>query len=165
VEAEGILTAIAEVAIAIVGFSGIVVVLDRSEVPWSKLDSARLSMLLQISIACVFWSFAPILLHLADVSAASIWFWSSGLWIAFTLAGIGVRVRTLSQLEIRDQDPSVRWLLAFMFSTLAMSVAVQAVNVAWLMAPWPHVFAMLQGLLVACLFFVRLLSRVITPAV
>jgi hypothetical protein len=71
-QAEGLLIALAEVAIAITGFSGIVVALDRSEKPWSKLDKARRAMLLRISISCVFWSFFPILHYVANVSTESI---------------------------------------------------------------------------------------------
>jgi hypothetical protein len=47
------------VAIAIAGFSGIVVALQRSDVPWSELDKKRFSMILELSLASVFWSFIP----------------------------------------------------------------------------------------------------------
>jgi hypothetical protein len=48
--------------------------------------------------------------------------------------------------------------------TVSIAIAVQVANVGLLMAPWPHVFAVLQGLLVSCVFFVRLLRRVVGPA-
>jgi len=164
-EAEGILTALAEVAIAIAGFSGIVVVLDRSDQPWSELDRARFTMLLQISLSCVFWSFFPILLHLAEVPPASIWFWSSASWLIYMLISLGSRIRQRPRSERLFDDPSVKAVLAFMFVGLAISVSVQVANVGWLRAPWPYVLAVLQGLLVACTFFVRLLRRFTKPAV
>ncbi len=160
-EAEGILTALAEVAIAIAGFSGIVVVLDRSDQPWSELDRARFTMLLNISLSCVFWSFFPILLHVAELPPASIWFWSSASWLVYMLISLGNRLRHRPGL---GDDPSVKAILAFMFVGLALCVAAQVANVGWLRAPWPHVLAVLQGLLVACIFFVRLLRRVTRPA-
>jgi hypothetical protein len=163
-EAEGILTALAEIAIAIAGFSGIVVALDRSGQPWSELDRARLSMLLQVSLSCVFWSLLPIALHLANLPPTSVWLWSSGLWLAYMCAVLAHRLRRISRVAIPDEDPSVRWVLAFMFVTVGIALVVQLANVVWLAQPWPHVLALLEGLLISCVFFVRLLRRIVQPS-
>jgi hypothetical protein len=165
-EAEGILTTLAEVAIAIAGFSGIVVALDRSEGPWSELDRVRLSMLLQVSISCVFWSLLPIFLNVAEVVPASIWFWSSAMWLVYIFVVLGYRLRRqLPNLGQLDEDTSVRPVLAFILFTVTVSIILQIANVGWLMAPWPYVLAVLEGILVSCLFFVRLLSRVVKVSV
>lgn len=166
-EAEGILTVLAEVSIAITGFSGIIVALDRSEEPWSTLDKVRLSMLLQVSISCVIWSLVPILLHVGDVSADSIWLWSSGLWLGYIGVALGYRLRRLPGFVAQDEDSAdspAWWILALMLAVIALSMVVQAVNVVWLMAPWPHVLTLMLGLLISCVFFVRLLRRVVAPA-
>jgi hypothetical protein len=139
-EAEGILTALAEVAIAIAGFSGIVVALKRRGEPWSESDKTRFSVLLQISLSCVFWSFTPIVLYLVNTSAVSVWGWSTGIWLMFVLGGI------------------------VMIGVLVISVAAQVANVGWLRTSWPHVLAILLSLLLSSILFVRLLRRVIGPA-
>jgi hypothetical protein len=163
-QAEGILIGLAEVAIALAGFSGIVVVLDRGDHPWSDLDRLRLSMLLQVSISCVFLSFLPIFLTIAGVQSASVWSWSSALWLAYMVIVLGYRARSSVSLRGNpDVDLSVKLVLAFMMTTLAIAVLVQLANVAWLRSPWPHVLAVLQGLLIGCVFFVRLLRRIVTP--
>ena len=119
-EAEGILTALAEVSIAIAGFSGIVVALDRSDQPWSEADRARLWMLLHTSIACVFWSLFPILLHLAERPPESVWFWSSGAWLVYILFVLGYRFRQRQPLE----NIEARLVLAFLLVTVAIAIAV-----------------------------------------
>lgn len=162
-EAEGILTALAEVAIAIAGFSGIVVVLDRSGEPWSELDRRRLSMLLQISLSCVFMSFLPVLLQLAEVPTASVWFWSSALWLVYIFLALSYRLRQMPSASAIAEDPSVRVVMALMFITVAISAVAQIANVAWLRAPWPHVFAIILGLLMSSIYFVRLFRRVVGP--
>ncbi len=163
-EAEGILTALAEVAIAITGFSGIVVALDRSDQPWSELEKTRLTMLLEVSISCVFFSFLPVLFYMAELSPPSIWFWSSGLWLVHIFVVFVYRLRQFPRLRNRDEEPSVRLVYLFMLVTSGISIVAQVANVGWLMSPWPHLLAVLQGLLFSCIFFVRLLRRFVGPA-
>jgi hypothetical protein len=163
VEAEGLLTTLAEVAIAIAGFSGIVVAVNRSNQPWSRVDKSRLTMLLQISFGCVFWSFLPILFHLAHVPEASIWFWSSGLWLIFIFGTVGYRLRQLPGAGDLHEDPTIKRVLLFIFVSLVIAIAAQVANVVWLRTPWPYVLAIMEGLLVASVFFVRLLRRIVGP--
>jgi hypothetical protein len=163
-EAEGILTALAEVAIAIAGFSGIVVALKRRGEAWSESDKTRFSVLLQISLSCVFWSFTPIVLYLVNTSAVSVWGWSTGIWLMFVLGGIAYRLPRIRRATSLDAEPPARVVMALMIGVLVISVAAQVANVGWLRTSWPHVLAILLSLLLSSILFVRLLRRVIGPA-
>ena len=59
-EVEATLAVLAEIAIAIAGFSGIVAALSRrTESEWTALDRIRLGMLLQISLVGALFSLLP----------------------------------------------------------------------------------------------------------
>jgi len=159
-ESEGILTTLAEVGIAIAGFSGIVVALQHRSGDWSETDKVRFSMLLQVSLAGVFSSLIPMLLHLISPTKTFVWGWSSGLWLAYILASLVYRVPRIQRAASGDPEPRSKFMVAYMLSTVALSVLLQIANLAWLRAPWPHVLTVLLSLLLASLLFVRLLRRV-----
>ena len=78
------LTTVAEIAIAIAGFSGIAAVLGRhSEGEWAPVDVFRLRLLLRLSFAVVLFCFLPIVLSSASVAPKLTWAVSSGAWLAY----------------------------------------------------------------------------------
>ncbi len=162
-EAEGILTALAEVAIAIAGFSGIVVALQIRTVAWSETDKLRFSMLLQVSFECVFFSFVPIVLYLMHPSEPFVWRWSSGLWLVYIACIVAYRVPQLSRVSAPASDTS-KAVVGFTFSSFCISVLLQVANVVWLRVSWPHVVTVILGMLVAFVLFLRLLREVIGTA-
>ena len=73
------LETIAEVAIALAGFSGIVAVLgQRSSGKWSPTERVRLRLLLEVSLLAVFLSFLPSLM-LRGTSPIAAWRISNGV--------------------------------------------------------------------------------------
>jgi hypothetical protein len=73
------LETIAEVAIALAGFSGIVAVMgQRSSGEWSPAELTRLRLLLEVSLLVVFLSFLPALM-LRGTSPIAAWRISSGV--------------------------------------------------------------------------------------
>ena len=81
-EVEGTLTVLAEIAIAIAGFSGIVAgVGRRAGSEWTVADRLRLSMLLQISLTVAFFSLFPLVLASADIDSTYVWQISSASWL------------------------------------------------------------------------------------
>ena len=60
VEAASTLEVLAEIAIAIAGFSGVVTALTIHTSQWSELDKIRLRLLLQASFATAFFSLLPL---------------------------------------------------------------------------------------------------------
>jgi len=163
-EAEGILTALAEIAVAIAGFSGIVVVLQGRRGAWSETDRGRFSLLVQLSLGSVFFSLIPIVLHLIDSSESFVWRWSSGIWLVYISCAVPFRVRSLPRASGSELDQSYGKALAFMFSTLTISVVLQIVNAGWLRVSWPYVVVLMLALLDASFLFVRLLRGVFAPA-
>jgi hypothetical protein len=162
-EAEGILTTLAEVAIAIAGFSGIVVAFQNRAVDWSEMDKLRFSALLQLSFGCVFFSLVPIVLYLMNPSEPFVWRWSSGLWLVYIACTAAYRVPQLPRVSAPGSDTS-KAALGFLFSVSCTSVLLQVANVVWLRVSWPHVVTIILGMLLAFVFFVRLLRAVIGTA-
>ena len=163
-EAEGILTVLAEVAIAIAGFSGIAVALQGRSGSWSETDKLRFSMLLQVSLSCVFWSLVPIVLHLIYASEPFVWSWSSGIWLFSIICLVSYRIRQRPRIPDQEADQVYRAARVFIFSLLGISVLLQIANVGWLRIPWPHVVTVMLGLLITAFLFIRLLRRVVEPA-
>ncbi len=162
-EAEGILTTLAEVAIAIAGFSGIVVALQNRTVDWSETDKLRFSALLQVSFESVFFSFVPIVLYLMHPSEPFVWRWSSGLWLVYIACIVAYRVPQLLRVSAPGSDTS-KAAVGFLFSHFCTSVLLQVANVVWLRVSWPHVVTVILGMLLAFALFVRLLRAVIGTA-
>jgi MFS family permease len=160
-ESEGILTALAEVGIAIAGFSGIVVALQHRSVDWSEKDKLRFSALLLISLASVFWSLIPILLHLVNPAKAFVWAWSSGLWLAYMLIVAVYLILRGLRASTADPEPFAKFGVAYLITQVTLQVFLQTMNLVWLREPWPHVLTVLLGLLLASVLFIRLLRGVI----
>ena len=159
-EAEGILIALAEVAIAIAGFSGIVVALQYRAAVWSDIDKIRFSGLLQESFASVSFSFVPIVLHLMHPHEPFVWRWTSGLWLVYIVCTVFYRIRQLPRFAAPDTS---KVALGFAFSVLGISALLQIANVGWLTASWPHVVTVMLTLLLAFVLFVRLLRAIVGP--
>ncbi len=160
-ESEGILTALAEVGIAIAGFSGIVVALQHRSGGWPEIDKFRFNLLLQVSLVGVFSSLIPILLHLVNPGRTFVWAWSSGLWLAYALPMIAYRVPRGMTTLTAATEPYSKFMATYIFTSLTLQVLLQTTNLVWLREPWPHVLTVLLSLLLASLLFIRLLRGVI----
>ena len=76
---EGILVAIAELAIGIAGFSGVVVALgSRTGERWSPVTRIRMVLLLSVSLSAAMFSLLPLVLDEAGLTAERAWSISSG---------------------------------------------------------------------------------------
>jgi hypothetical protein len=78
-QSHDILQTIAEVAVALTGFSGVVVVLGpRGSGSWSREDLLQLRTLVEPSLVALFGSFLPGAIHLAVRSEPFAWRLSNG---------------------------------------------------------------------------------------
>ncbi len=118
-------------------------------------------MLLQVSLASVFSSLIPILLHLVNPAKTFVWAWSSGLWLAYLLAAVVYRVPRIRHATTADPEPWSRFMGAYFFSHLILQILLQTTNLVWLREPWPHILTVLLGLILASVLFIRLLRGVI----
>lgn len=90
---------VAEVAIALAGFSGVVAVLgQRSSGEWSAPDWLRFAMLLAFSFGAVLFSLLPTLVLALGASEPAAWGISSVLLVVFFVSGWGLVVRRVTAL-------------------------------------------------------------------
>lgn len=79
------MTSIAEIGIAVAGFSGLVVVLRKSRGPLSPIERYRMSVLLATAFGAMFLALLPGVLQNLGVQGDMLWKTSSGFLAAFTL--------------------------------------------------------------------------------
>ena len=73
-DTQSILTVVAEVSIALAGFTGVVAVLgNRRNHDWSPEERLQLRTLVETSLTALFASFAPSVLYLALTSEPAVW--------------------------------------------------------------------------------------------
>ena len=73
-DVQSILTTVAEVSIALAGFTGVVAVLgNRRNHDWSPEERLQLRTLVETSLTALFASFAPSVLYLVLTSEPAVW--------------------------------------------------------------------------------------------
>ena len=158
------LTTLAEIAIAIAGFSGIAAVLGRrNQGEWSPSDVVRLRSLLVVSFTIVIFCFFPIILSLAVADSEKVWAVSSGAWIVQSVVAIlfGVRdARQVVRTTGEALDRKFVGLVALLFVGLEV---LQAANVLVVRDAWPYLSALVAHLVFPFAMFLRLLRRVLGP--
>jgi hypothetical protein len=79
-EVMGTLELLAELSIAVLGFSGVVAVLGRrASGDWADLDRYRFRMMVRIAALVLVLSLLPFPFRSAGFSESSVWGWSSGI--------------------------------------------------------------------------------------
>ncbi len=163
-EGESILTTTAEVGIAIAGFSGIAAALSGRQEPWSDSDRVRFQMLLRTSMSAVFFSLIPLVLELAKLSGSTLWRASSALWLVYITVSVAAVSPTMARSAQTDSEPLSRVALTVFLGTLVAQITMQAVNAAWLASAWPFVTTVVLSLLLATMYFIRLLRGFLGPS-
>ncbi len=109
------LQTIAEIGVAIAGFSGLIVALRKNAGPLTKVQKYRLQVLLSLAFGAMFLSFVPELLYYFDASSDKIWI-LSGVVISIYSVSFLIWWVTAS-LRIKTTDPDIfNW---FAFSRMA----------------------------------------------
>ncbi len=163
-EVDGTLTVLAEIAIAIAGFSGIVAGVSRRAVSeWTVTDKLRLSMLLQISLSVAFFSLFPLVLASADIDSTYVWQISSASWLVSIVVSISFALRRF--VAMSGGSPSLpsdanRLLVMVVLGGITLAIGAQVANTIRLCVPWPHLSALLWGLVSSALFFARLVRGI-----
>ena len=122
------LRTLAEVAVALTGFTGIVAVLGRrAGGEWTPLELLRLRMLLETSLAVLFMSLLPIAFQEVSRSEETLWRISNSLQVLVHLGGVLVLYFRVSGLEPSQWPPVERRLTA---ALLPLSIAIIAAQVA-----------------------------------
>lgn len=159
--AEELLLTAAEVGITLTGFTGIVAVLGhRGRDRWSSPEWLRLLMLLVLSLAAVFFSFAPGVLELLGASSRAAWAVSSAALALFMVGIFAWVVLRVSQLgpEASAEFPRRIGAAILACSTPIVAVlALNAVGVRFQQESGPFVLGVVWLLVLGAFQFLRLL--------
>jgi len=155
-----ILQTVAEIAIALTGFTGIVAALGwRRDSPWSRFDLARFRTLLISSLAASLFSLLPFLFFHSGVSSDAVWSVGSGLIALYMAVVTFFDARSLR--AVTDMS-SVDRALVPTFAVLGLAVwGAQIANIIFVHEFAPYLGALLWFILLASLTFVRLLLSVV----
>ncbi len=120
------LVIIAEVAVAIAGFSSVVVALDNRAVRnWTPFQRHNLRVLLQVSALTIFFSIFPLILQRVLDSPSS-WKWALGVYAAVHTIDVSSFIRALPKnLPVANR----------IFPYFGLSLAITSIIVAWLASP------------------------------
>ena len=155
-----LLQTIAEIAIALTGFTGVVAVLgERARGKWRAVDLFRFNNLLTTSIAALFLAFVPILIHKLGAPELTAWRLSSGLAAAYILV-VFARGRSIRQLPQDQQVEIQRPVLGALFvihAAVFLLLVANALGVAYSGESAPFLVALVWLLAFAAFQFVRLL--------
>jgi hypothetical protein len=167
-EGASILALLAELAIGVLGFSGIVAALGRRDSnEWTPLDKRRFFSMVLIGALVVVLSLLPFPLHHAGLQASSLWSWSSGVGAVLILSvAIGV-VRTSPGAGpvamLRDPEVNNAALLLGIVASYGapLLLVMNAFGLFFDRGFTPYLSAVLLSFLVALVTFVRLLQALV----
>ncbi len=154
-EPAELLGVLAQVAVTMAGFAGVVVVFGRRAVhEWSPVDKYRLSLLLATSILPLALCLIGLLLLSTDLAKPTIWCICSALAAAsFLLNAAGIR--TFSRFRPEEIAASgARSRLFYATSLVGFgTLLLQLYNIAALRAFWPFFTTIVLSILISSLQF------------
>jgi hypothetical protein len=156
---QNALSTLAEVAIAITGFAGVVAVFGgRSSGHWSVFEQTRLVVLLGCSLAALLFCVLPFVVLSIPVSESSCWR-SLSVLLAGVLAVFTAQVArvAIEALRVPRSEREVSLLLSAIFLTGdLLAIILLLANAFSLGVVWPYLAAIIWLLAMAAMIFVRL---------
>jgi hypothetical protein len=153
----GVLVGLAEIAVALAGFTGVVVVFgSRSEGSWHPGDRLRLGFLLEASLTAGGFALAALVLYGSMPNAAYSWAIISSAWAVYMVYSLYRSHRRIrDNLEHhQDIDKFANRVVFTLFSTL---IILQAINVLLWREFAPILAALVLNLSGAAMQFARLI--------
>lgn len=152
-EQESALIVVAEIAVAIAGFSGIAAALRHGNAPnWPAGDRERFIQLVSQSGIALFASLTPLIFAHKDGLGPELWSGSSFYWAGFGSIGIGLSLaRGTSGGDLRQRVESV-----VILSLFACMVLFQLYNGLVLKSFWPYLTGLVINLAFAFYQFMAL---------
>lgn len=155
-QSADLLTVLAELALGVAGFSGVIVALGQKQRTWQLLDKLRISFLLFNALIVVVFSLTPLGLFSADVDTGYVWLISSSLFLA-TFVHVPFSYRALVR-SARSYDGFKSAQIHYMNQAIQVIAAIMLVlNVLYFREVWPHVLSLGLILLLAFIVFFELL--------
>ena len=150
----------AQIAVALAGFAGVVVVFRRGAVhEWSDIDKLRLRLLLANSILPLVLSMLGLVLLTIKPAPPGIWKWSSGILLIATASYVIPITKAVRRLDNRNvqRQPVTRFIFA-VFGTFGIAaMLLQLYNIALPGAFWPFFAAIVFQLVTAMAQFARMI--------
>ena len=150
----------AQIAVALAGFAGVVVVFRRESVhEWSSIDKFRLRLLLTNSLLPLALCMIALLLLTVEPVPTAIWRWCSGFAFVILLPFAFERVRIFRHFDRRQLDSARATGSIFYLSVIVGTAAtlLQIYNVAILGTFWPFFTAIVVQLVAAMVQFARII--------
>jgi hypothetical protein len=158
---ESLLLGLAEVSVALTGFSGIVVFLGRrASGEWTEADRTRVWSMISSGLLALLLSLSPFLFWELSSNPDITWAASSGLGavagvIALT-AGLRQSIRTAAA-DDTEANFLAGYLLVGITALILLALALNAIGIGLARSFTPYLIALLWYLTLASLLFLRLL--------
>jgi hypothetical protein len=150
----------AQIAVALAGFAGVVVVFRREAVhEWSGIDKLRLRFLLANSILPLVVSMLGLLLLTIRPLPPGTWRWCSGIFLVATVAFVTATAKMFRRLNLPNakRDRVTRFIF-FLFGVFGVAAMIlQLYNIALLDAFWPFFAGIVYQLVTAMAQFARMI--------
>jgi hypothetical protein len=152
------LIVLVEAAVAIAGFSGVVIVFGRRATgEWSRIERARLLNLLLMSFSVLFLSLLTLVLLHAGTAPATTWRIGSGTWSVIAIQRIAVTIRNYARIPQEDPERPGIMVPTSLLGVSAIVVLLSLGNVIALKEFWPFLAALVWLFGLACYSFAQLL--------
>ena len=150
-----LLSAIAEIAVALLGFAAIVSVFQAREESWS--GDGRFWTMLQFGFATLVFALIPLPLLASGVADETSWAASSAAFAAFAAYVPILAARSLRRDRAADRPPNMK-IFSLVFGGSCLTLPLLAYNAAELRLFWPYLAALVWFSLATALVFLRLLQ-------
>ena len=152
-----ILIGITEIAIALAGFTGVVVAFgSRREGSWHPGDRLRLGFLLEASLTAAGFALLGLLLVSTELNQATAWVLCSALWPIFMAISLATSRKALKENQDTHGDVD-RIANKVTVAVFMIAVVLQAINAVHWQQFWPFLFALTTNLAGAAMQFTRLI--------
>ncbi len=150
----------AQIAVALAGFAGVVVVFRRESVhEWSPIDKLRLRLLLINSILPLVLCMLGLLLLTIRPVSAGIWRWCSGFAFVVSLLFAITMTKMFRRLDLRQiqRERATRFVF-YLFGTFGIAAnLLQLYNAVFLGLFWPFFTGIVFQLVTAMFQFARMI--------
>ena len=150
----------AQIAVALAGFAGVVVVFRRESVhEWSPIDKVRLRLLLANSILPLSLCMMGLLLLTIKPLPPAVWRWCSAIGFVVFLVFVVTVSRMFRRLGVRKiQREGWSTFMLYLFGALGtVAMLLQAYNLALSGAFWPFFAGIVYQLVTAMAQFARMI--------
>jgi hypothetical protein len=149
----------AQIAVALAGFAGVVVVFRRESIhEWSPIDKFRLRLLLANSILPLGLCMIALLLLVIQPALTGVWRWCSGIaFVVFLLLGITTTTGFRRFNMQRLQSAPANFIFYFVATLGIAATLLQLYNAVWLGAFWPFFAGIVLQLIGAMFQFARMI--------